>query len=207
MPPKKDKGIVGVTTIGSPAVEAPKDDVAKSKISGTNYVPSSMVVCPGQKVSLNCNVQSAYSAFGLDLNRTNPHGYIPMNAGLSALTQFHKSIMAGTLLLGHVETIQKGDVSVLNRYLAEVDKGSPEAMRDAVIGLTKTTTLISGWEPVEILRRMHAKERSGRARARVMLYLEEAIRCHAPTGPVSEDFNEKIHAKASQFFDGKKATK
>lgn len=205
MPPaKKDKGIVGVTAADLPKVEAPKDDIRKSNLAGSTYVPSSMAVCPGQKVSLNCNIQSAYSAFGLDLNRLNPFGYIPMNADMKALSQFHRSIMAGTLLLGHVETIMKGDVKVLNRYLAEVDKSGPEAMRDAVIGLTKTTTMISGWEPVEILRRMHAKERSGRARAKVMLYLEEAIRCHSPTGPVSEDFNEKIHARATQYFDGKK---
>lgn len=201
---KKDKGVTGVNAIDMPVAEAPKDNIANSNLLGTNYIRPSMAICPGQKVSLNCTIQSGYNAFGLELNRGNPHGHIPMNADLKALSQFHKSVMAGILLIGHIETVEKGDKTVLNRYLAEIDKGSPEAMRDAVIGLTKTTTRISGWEPVEILKRMHAKERSGRARARVMLYLEEAIRCHSPIGPVSEEFNEKIHARASQHFDGKK---
>jgi hypothetical protein len=198
MPPAKKKTEKPKTTnlSGSPT---PKPKA--TSLSGGVVADFSHLLQPGDKVSLNCRVQSRYYAPGIALNREEPYGSVPQSASAADVERYNKSLQMKILLKGHVKTIDSGAPEVLDFYIEKLDRCKSHIdLRDPVIGLTKTDTMISGWRPIDILIKMHERERDNMARQQVLQYLEQAKRASGSCGTISEDFNEEKHAKAETVF-------
>jgi len=176
--------------------ETPEEIVEPTLKGVTEYVDDHLVT-PGDIVSINLANTKSIRFGEMRLNHAEYKATVPMHCASEVLRRINAALHNDYIVKGDVDTRPHKDEKVVDTYLDQLNLRSLIDIQEAIVGVTRCLTRISGWAPKEILEMMRKKESDTLNRRAVVDYLEQALRHVRPVGATSEKFDPTVHMTRS----------